>query len=129
MFAVSDLKSNRFATGSADFTIKIWSSTNNQLLKTLQGHTGQLKSLVKLENENMLASGSSDFAIKVWDLVEYTLVKNLTGHTGSVNCLINVGKMLASGSSDGLIKIWNVTTGLNLFSIKTIKCKALKKQI
>jgi len=115
VLAVTDLNSNRFATGSADKTIKIWSSSGdikkNHLIQTLFGHTSKVTSLVKLENNNLLASGSADFTIKLWDLDNFTLIQNLTGHTDSVNCLINVGQGLASGSSDGFIKIWNIATG------------------
>ncbi len=57
------------ASGSNDFTAKIWNYTNQTTpLKTLIGHTNRVNA-VCFVSDQVLASGSIDNLIKIWNLV------------------------------------------------------------
>jgi WD40 repeat protein len=53
------------ASGSGDYTIKIWDSSTWELKKTLTGHSDSVYSLAVLQNGD-LSSGSFQ-EIKIWD--------------------------------------------------------------
>jgi WD40 repeat protein len=43
VWALAELKEKIIASGSADFTIKIWNLENNECINTLYGHTMPVK--------------------------------------------------------------------------------------
>ena len=63
---IAILPNSNIVSGSWDKTIKIWQSESPyQLITTLDGHTGSVKSLAILPNLNIVSS-SSDETIKIW---------------------------------------------------------------
>lgn len=56
-----------FATGSADRTLKLWRGT--QCLRTLEGHTDVVRSLIPLSATRLISAGN-DSSIKLWNLEE-----------------------------------------------------------
>ena len=70
--ALAALKAGRFASGSKDTTVKVWTikssghsdETIGQCDATLQGHSGYVNALAVLQ-DGRLASGSEDQTIKV----------------------------------------------------------------
>jgi serine/threonine protein kinase len=83
------------------------------LSNTLNGHDGQIYTLVVSADSQTLISGSADKTIKVWNLqtgdVKTTLPLNYDAITSLA--LSRDGKTLFSGSKDGNIKIWDLSTG------------------
>jgi WD40 repeat protein len=57
----------RLATGSLDFTIKLWDTTTGEEVFTLRGHTAGVLSVAFSPNGRRLASGSIDRTVRVWD--------------------------------------------------------------
>jgi len=57
----------QLVSGSFDKLIKIWNYTNGNCLKTLNGHKGNIYSLIKI-NENQFLSGGADKSIKMWSV-------------------------------------------------------------
>ena len=53
------------ASGSADFTVKLWNKNTGGLLRTLSGHSDWVNS-VAFDSKDILASGSYDMTIKLW---------------------------------------------------------------
>jgi len=109
---------NLLASGSSDKSIKIWDLANAESLKftldsSLGGHTGWIRSLVYLvDDDTLLASGADDTTIKIWDVLGGTLKFTLEGHSNSIWSLASMGRnLLASGSNDGFVKIWNLSNG------------------
>jgi platelet-activating factor acetylhydrolase IB subunit alpha len=117
------------ASGSDDFTIKIWDWELGELERTIKGHTrpvldvdyGGPKGAV------LLASCSSDLTIKLWDPSDdYKNTRTLTGHDHSISAVrfirpgasgVAAGTLLVSASGDKTLKIWDVSTG---YCVKTL---------
>ncbi|KAK0626290.1 nuclear distribution protein pac-1b [Immersiella caudata] len=118
------------ASGSEDYTIKIWDWELGELERTIKGHT---KAVLDIDfggppGGTLLASCSSDLSIKLWDpSEEYKNIRTLPGHDHIVSSIRFVpsgaagapssGNLLVSASKDNSLKIWDVTTG---YCLKTI---------
>ena len=59
---------NHFASGSFDSTIKIWDIKSWKCVQTLEGHTGNIIGIIKIEIDGKpaIASCSNDKSIKIW---------------------------------------------------------------
>lgn len=53
-------------SGSSDKNIIVWGVNSGQKLKTLQGHSGAVKSVSWSPDGRFFASGSNDATIKIW---------------------------------------------------------------
>ena len=116
------------ATGSYDFTIKLWDASKLDdtpatapLIANLTGHTSVVTVLAFSSDGSKIASGSIDNDIRIWDA---TVNKDSTdsmvtltaadddGHTESVRTVAfnSDGSKLVSGGDDDAIKIWNTST-------------------
>ncbi|CCC12398.1 hypothetical protein SMACR_05575 [Sordaria macrospora] len=118
------------ASGSEDYTIKIWDWELGELERTIKGHT---KAVLDVDfggprGGTLLASCSSDLTIKLWDPSdEYKNIRTLPGHDHIVSSVRFIpsgaagapasGNLLVSASKDNSLKIWDVTTG---YCVKTI---------
>ncbi|KAI0531959.1 nuclear distribution protein pac-1a [Xylaria digitata] len=112
------------ATGSDDYTIKIWDWDAGDLERTIKGHT---RAVLDVQyggprGNTLLASCSSDLTIKLWDPANnYKNIRTLPGHDHSVSALRfipNSANLLVSASRDQTLKIWDVNTG---FCLRTLK--------
>lgn len=102
---------NLLISGSADWTIKIWDLSTNQVIKTLEGHQGSIRALAVSPDGHTLVSGSTDGTVRVWDLKTLTLQHTLIGHTDLVRtvAISPDGQLIASGSWDKTIKLWTLS--------------------
>lgn len=99
------------ATGSADATIKIWSSSTGTLEHTLEGHLAGINTLTWSPDSTTLASGSDDKSIRLWDAqTGLAHPTPLIGHHNYVYSLAfsPKGNMLVSGSYDEAVFLWDV---------------------
>jgi len=119
------------ASGSEDYTIKIWDWELGELERTVKGHT---KAVLDVDfggprGGTLLASCSSDLTIKLWDPSdEYKNIRTLPGHDHSVSAVRFVpsgaagspssGNLLVSASRDKSLRVWDVSTG---YCVKTIR--------
>ncbi|RWS12758.1 WD repeat-containing protein 86-like protein [Dinothrombium tinctorium] len=99
-------------TGSADFSIKIWSFAHSECLKTLLGHTAPIHSL-ELEpmNKKHIFSTGADGIIICWDFITGENLRELKAHVGAVLCTAVHKRMLYSGSSDRTVRAWVMEFG------------------
>jgi len=102
---------NLLASGSFDYTIKVWNSSNGSLLWTGQ-HSDVVTSVAFSPGGYLLASGSWDDTVKVWDSSNERLL--WTGqHSDDVLSVAFSpdGNLLASGSYDRTVKVWDSRNG------------------
>ncbi|KAJ5678676.1 WD domain-containing protein [Penicillium macrosclerotiorum] len=118
-------KYSSIASGSDDFTIKIWDWELGELEMTLKGHTRAVRDLDFGLPQGvpgaLLASCSSDLTIKLWNAADgYKNIRTLQGHDHIVSAVrfIPNGSLLASASKDMDVRLWDVTNG---YCVKTIQ--------
>jgi WD40 repeat protein len=102
---------------SSSNNIQIYNYNTGDLIRTLNGHSGNVHSIEML-SEQFMASGSNDRRVIIWDLFSYTIKYNLTGHTIAVYCIKRLSSnMIASGDKNGTIIVWNWLTGKQIFNL------------
>ena len=86
------------ATGSFDFSLKLWDVATSRELRTLAGHQHQVLTLNISRDGTMLASGSRDNTVRLWDMIVPDPVAMLAGHAGAVQVVdLNAdGSLIAS---------------------------------
>ena len=101
------------ASGSEDYTVKIWDAKSGECIQTLEGHSDYVCSVCWSPDGKYLASGSRDKTIKIWDAKSGKELKTLEGHSELVYsvCWSPDGNYLASGSNDYTLKIWDAKSG------------------
>ena len=99
-----------------DNTVRIWNIANGEVIYTLTGHSGHVRSVAFSPDGQTLASGSEDNTINLWDVTTGKKVYTLKGHLNDVSSVAFSpdGQTLASGSKDSTIKLWDVDTGQEL---------------
>lgn len=110
VWCLIQLNEELIATGSYDYTVKIWNITDGTVQLTLVNHSNWVTSLLKL-NEQTIVSGSQDKTIKIWNVTNGKLIKTLVNqHTQGVNDLIKLNETcIASVSYDRTVKVWQVS--------------------
>lgn len=105
------------ASGSDDYSIKVWDWEAGELERTIKGHT---RAVLDLDyggpkGGTLLASCSSDLTVKLWDPSDdYKNIRTLPGHDHSVSAVRFIpssGNLLVTASRDRSLKIWDTTTG------------------
>ncbi|KAF4975683.1 hypothetical protein FZEAL_7573 [Fusarium zealandicum] len=103
--------SNQLATGSKDFTLKIWElSDPPSCLETLEGHKECVSSVVFTPNGRWVVSGSDDQEVRFWDAKTGESQVTLTGHATYVTSVAvsPTGNNLATADGSGTLGIWTL---------------------
>jgi WD40 repeat protein len=81
--------------------------------RTLNGHTGGVRSVTYSPDGNRIASGSEDSTIRIWEAGTGECLQILVGHTKWVRDVVYSpqGKQLASAGYDKVIRLWDVASG------------------
>ena len=83
------------------------------LLRTLEGHTHEVKAVALTADGRHAVSGSYDKTLRVWDLETGQTIRTLEGHTGRVTSLALTadGRHAVSGSWDNTLRVWDLLSG------------------
>ena len=106
-----DSQGHQLIFGAGDWTINVLSIDDGQVCKTLEGHSGVVRSLA-ITNDGKLLSGSDDGTLRVWDIDSGATLSVLLGHTASVDAVAVTadGKFAVSGSKDKTLRVWSLET-------------------
>ncbi|KAJ5979902.1 hypothetical protein N7481_007200 [Penicillium waksmanii] len=83
------------------------------LLQTLEGHTGPVLLISWSHDGSRLASASQDKTVKIWDPATGQCTSVFEGHSGSILSISwsHDGSRIASASQDKTVRIWDPATG------------------
>ena len=105
----------RIASGSDDFTIKIWDTESGMELRTLTGHTAPVSCVRFNQDGARIVSGSYDGTVKIWDTESGQEMRTLMAHAAVASVgFSSDGSRIASGCGDNMIKIWDTESGEKL---------------
>jgi WD40 repeat protein len=106
-----ELADNNLASGSEDYSIKIWDIVSGRCLRTLIGHTGEIWCIRQLSSKK-LVTGSWDETLKVWDVDTGECLNTLRGHDDYVWCVLE----LTDGKLTLLLSLTSFKEKVMLFS-------------
>ena len=98
-------------------SIQLWDVATGQVVRTLQGHTGNITTMTISPNGQLLASGADDRTIKLWEVTTGKLVQTISD--SSINhelAFAADGRLLASGIWQ-VVQLWDVSTGQKVRSL------------
>ncbi|KAL6820059.1 hypothetical protein V8C40DRAFT_268540 [Trichoderma camerunense] len=113
--------STLIASGSSDFTVKIWDRITGRCQKTLEGHNGIVNAVAFSHDSTLIASASDDSTIRIWNTTTGQCQQLLRGPRSDITieavAFSHDSKLIISGSSDNTLKMWDATTGRILKSL------------
>jgi WD40 repeat protein len=103
----------RFASASADKTVRVWDAASGKCLKVLEGHTDIVRSVAYVDipyPPTRLVSGSDDGTLRVWDVDTGECLHVLKGGDQKVNSVTLAAVLddivLVSGTSESQLAVW-----------------------
>ncbi|MBL8190674.1 MAG: AAA-like domain-containing protein [Acidobacteria bacterium] len=98
-------------TGDSTGAAKLWSA-NGRLLRSFEGHSGDVVRVACSLDGKLLATSSVDQTVKLWDMATGAEVQTLRSQNGAVVGLAfdPQGKRLATLSADHTAGIWDIAT-------------------
>ena len=124
IYKVISLTNNRIASCSDDKTIKIWNSNNPyNLIKTLNGHTKWVNSIIQLKDKDILISGSDDDnTLRKWNLLTYQCMKIINNvYCCFRNSLLEIDNNRIIVGGCNVITIVNISNDIIEYQIKNDK--------
>jgi eukaryotic-like serine/threonine-protein kinase len=109
------------ASSGQDGTVRLWNAETGQLLRTLQGHNGDVNYVAFSPDGSKLATGGDDGTVRLWSLSGSPNPITLGKHDDWVHCVLFTadGRWVISGGRDGRVKLWDPAHGQMLASVDT----------
>jgi WD40 repeat protein len=110
----------RLVTGGQDNAARVYDARSRELIRTLTGHTGPVRSVAYSRDSRSLLTGSDDKTAKLWDAASGQVQQTMTGHDAAVLSVAFSpdGTKLAIGSKDGTARVRETATGQSLLTLR-----------
>jgi WD40 repeat protein/two-component sensor histidine kinase len=96
----------RFASASADSSIKLWRSHFDRPVRVLHGHAANVCALAFAGGHDLLASASVDRTVKLWDARDGQCLRTETNRVLTDTLAFSPdSKWLVAGMSDGSVRV------------------------
>ncbi|MFJ9554031.1 WD40 repeat domain-containing serine/threonine protein kinase [Nocardiopsis sp. NPDC101807] len=104
---------NLLATGSDDATLRLWSTTTGEDIRTFNGHSGAVNSVAFGPDGDIIATGGVDETVRLWDASTGENTMTLTGQGSEVLSVAFSpdGEMIASSGRYGSPTLWDTSSG------------------
>jgi len=108
------------ATGSRDYSIKLWEVSSGREIRTFLGHLNSVTTLVFDPTGKYIASGSYDKNVIVWEIATGKEIQRITGHKDIVTSVAFSpdGTTIATAGWDWNAYLWNIATGEKITEFK-----------
>ena len=99
------------ATAGRDGTARVWNRATGDLVTTLRGHQGAVRSIAFDPGSSRLVTASDDRTAAVWDRASGRRIALFVGHPGPVASarFSPDGKRVVTASLDGSARVWKVS--------------------
>lgn len=93
--------------------MRLWDVATRNQLRTFEGHTDWIRSVVFSPNGRLALSGSDDGTLRLWDVETGAQVRTFEGYENDINSVAFSpdGRLALSGSADSTVQLWDVETG------------------
>lgn len=109
---------NKIASVSFDFTVRVWDLTTGATYLTFTGHTNSVR-CIELLNDGSLATGGVDKTLLIWNPYTGSIFKRIRENTDSIQSIqVLYNGNVATGSEDGYVRIFNTSTGIQILETK-----------
>jgi WD40 repeat protein len=110
----------RFATGSADHSVRIWNTESGKEILTLAGHTSGVQKVAFAPDEKTLASSDARGTVRLWDAKSGVMLAEFAAHRGPCFGLAFSpdGTQLATTGWDRTVKIWDAMARRELAALE-----------
>jgi WD40 repeat protein len=116
LIATGSCQRPRNHSGHWEHVVKVWNIAKHKLMCKMEGHTGGISGLVKIDEQH-LASSSGDNTLRIWNCTEKENSSILKGHEDYVYSLSLNGKNLVSASKDRTVRVWDVEKETEVFRL------------
>jgi len=98
------------ATGSADYTAKIWDTLTGECKQSFE-HKRIVKTVDFSKDEKLLLTGGQEKTLRLWDIATKSEVGNFGGHTESIKIAQWLdNNIFISGGGDSVLRVWDMRT-------------------
>ena len=98
----------RLASGSTDFTVRLWDVTTGACLRIFEGHTYYVGCVAFSPDGHRLASVSWDKTVRLWDVETGACLRTLAGNGAFHCCAISANAhLIAAGDAGGQVHFYD----------------------
>jgi WD40 repeat protein/serine/threonine protein kinase len=115
---------------SEDSKVRLWDAVTGKEVRSLVGHSSEVRCIAFSPDSKYLASGSGaqwikdnkvsgSAELKLWEVASGKELLTRRGHEGDIKTLAFSpdGRAIATGGDDGTIKLWDAKTGATVWTL------------